>query len=76
MEFLMQPIKRIMVLEEVNGSNIPIALLHYPVPVVERELQQSQAPKLSMEGQSMRHKRWWRRKGKVHPKRQSSPQAR
>lgn len=31
MEFLMQPIRRTAVLEEVNDNNVPMELLHYPM---------------------------------------------
>lgn len=45
MKFLMQPIRRFTLLEEVNTSNIPMELLHYQVapPVVEQQLASMQA---------------------------------
>lgn len=52
MEFLMQPIERFMVLEEVNHSDVLMAPLHYPVvAVASGELQHVPSPELSMDGQ-------------------------
>ncbi|XP_048540252.1 uncharacterized protein LOC125519503 [Triticum urartu] len=52
MGFLMQPIKRFTVLEEVNDSDVPMAPLHYLVgAAASGELQHAQALELSMDGQ-------------------------
>ncbi|EMS59129.1 hypothetical protein TRIUR3_20554 [Triticum urartu] len=52
MGFLMQPIKRFTVLEEVNNSDVPMAPLHYLVgATASGELQHAQALELSMDGQ-------------------------